>query len=515
MALALVAPLCVASGQAQASSSETHAAAVTRGDGDRGVQRTAARTAGSAGKSAFAQRLEREYVDPDRVYSTDVRWWLGDASHTDETLLEQIQALYDGGFRGVELAMQNDSAAADADYAYGSAMWTHKWNLMMNKLLDLGMGVYLTSGTHWATSNVPGLDPTSQAAMQNLTLGTGTVEAGDDLTTLPAPAPSARREGARFVTAYAYKVVEGDTVDPDSFVDLAPRVSQGTDVWTQNLTWTAPEDGTYRVFGLWTQGTFQTSSPATEPSYATNYFDVRGVEALREFWEEHYLSDPALRKKIRAGDVQLFMDSLEMSTGSGFTWWAEDMAKEFRKRKGYDITPYLFLIDGVAATPDIPYHEVGDTGRYRLEGAERQRQGIVNDYQDVLTQLWMERMLIPLKKWLNSVGIKTRAQFSYGRPLEMSEPGMAVDYPEAENYNQYDQVDLFRLHTGGPKLENKVLSSETGAQQPPFNATHQLMLRDAYSQFAAGFQRTVWHVWAADFGYGNYTWPGYLSLIHI
>ena len=79
------------------------------------------------------------------------------AANTDESLLEEIQALYDAGYRGVELCMQSDNAAPDATYAYGSEMWTHKWNLMMNKLLDLDMAVYLTSGTNWATSNVPGL----------------------------------------------------------------------------------------------------------------------------------------------------------------------------------------------------------------------------------------------------------------------------------------------------------------------------------------------------------------------
>lgn len=469
----------------------------------------AAETAATAKSSGFAEYLESKYVDPDRVFSTDVRWWLGEASHTDETLLEEIQALYDQGFRGVELAMQGDNGAPDALYAYGSEMWTHKWNLMMNKLLDLGMGVYLTSGTHWATSNVPGLDPTSQAAMQNLTLGTGTVNAGETLTAVPAPAANARREGASFVTAYAYRVVSGNTVDLDSFVDLAPLVTQGADVWTQSLDWTAPADGTYRVFGLWTQGTFQTSSPAAEPSYATNYFDERGVAALRAFWEEHYLSDPALRKKIRDGDVQLFMDSLEMSTGSGFTWWAEDMAEEFQARKGYDITPYLFLISGVRATPDIPYWDASKTGTYRIQDNEPLRTKIINDYHDVLTQLWMERMLIPLKDWLNSVGIETRAQFSYGRPMEMSEPGMALDYPETENFNQYNNIDLFRLNTGGPKLENKVLSSETGAQMANFNGTRQLDVRDAYSAYAAGIQRIVWHVWAAGYGYSNFGWPGY------
>ncbi|MEI5673239.1 MULTISPECIES: Ig-like domain-containing protein [unclassified Nocardioides] len=461
--------------------------------------------------SEFAQQLESKYVDPDRVYSTDVRWWLGEAANTDESLLEEVQALYDAGYRGVELCMQSDAGAPDSDYAYGSPMWTHKWNLMMNKLLDLGMAVYLTSGTNWATSNVPGLDPTSQQAMQNLTLGTGTVEAGQTLTTLPAPAVANRKAGARFVTAYAYKVTEGDTVDPSSYINLKPSITQGADAWTQNLSWTAPNDGTYRVFGMWTQGTFHSSSPSAQPAYATNYFDKRGVEALRAYWEEHYLADPALREKIAKGDVQLFMDSLEINTGTGFTWWSEDMVAEFQKRKGYDITPYLFLISGVAATPFTPYHEVRNTGTYKLNGQEQRRQGIINDYQDVLTQLYRERLLQPLKTWLNGVGIETRAQISYGRPLEMSEPAMDVDYPEAENFNQYNNVDIFRLWTGGAKLENKVLSSETGAQLPAYNGTRQMDVHDAYSAYAAGFQRMVWHVWGSGYSYGSYQWPGHNS----
>ncbi|SDE07821.1 Ig-like domain-containing protein [Nocardioides lianchengensis] len=466
------------------------------------------RTAASTESSAFAQHLESQYVDPDRVYSSDVRWWLGEAAHTDETLLEEIQALYDAGFRGVELCMQTDNAP-DADYAYGSAMWTHKWNLVMNKMLDLGMAVYLTSGTNWATSNVPGLDPASQSAMQGLIQGTATVAPGASLTALPAPAVSGRRDGAKFVNAYAYRVTEGNTVDPDSYVNLT--ATQGADVWTQGLSWTAPADGTYRVFATWTQGTYETSSPAAVPSYTTNYFDTRGVDALKAFWEEHYLADPALREKIAKGDVQLFMDSLEIEHGSGFTFWSEDMATEFQKRKGYDVRPYLFLINGVVSTFDLPYNSVATQGTYRLADAEQRRQGIVNDFLDVQTQLYRERMLQPLKKWLNSVGIETRAQISYGKEIEMSEPIMDVDYPEAENLNQYNQVDVFRQWTGGSKLENKVLSSESSAGVPSYNATRQLHLRDAYSTYAAGFQRMIWHIWGAGYGYGNFQWPGYTA----
>jgi hypothetical protein len=501
----VAATLSPASGAPVASADEV---AVTAGAAPSPT--AAVRTAADTESSAFAQHLEDRYIDPDRIYSSDVRWWLGEAAHTDETLLEEIQALYDAGYRGVELCMQNDNGAPNADYAYGSAMWAHKWNLMMNKLLDLGMSVYLTSGTNWDTSNVSGLDPTSQAAMQNLVMGTSTVAPGQSLTSLTAPAANARRAGATFHTAYAYRVTDGNTVNPDSFVNLKPLVTQGADVWTQNLTWTAPSDGTYRVFSMWNQGTFQASNPAAQPSYATNYFDVRGVAALRADWEQNYLADPALRAKIAAGDVQLFMDSLEIEHGAnGITFWAEDMAAEFQRRKGYDITPHLFLTAGVNASVSTPYHSVGTTGTYRLAEAEDRRQKIVNDIQDVQTQLYRERMLRPMKEWLNSVGIETRAQISYGKPVENSEPIMDVDYPEAENFNQYNQVDIFRLWTGGSKLENKVLSSESSAQAPTFGATRQLHLRDAYSTYAAGFQRMIWHTWAAGFGYGNYTWPGF------
>ena len=70
--------------------------------------------------ASFKETLESNYIDPDRIYSSDVRWWLGEASNTDEVILDEIQALYDGGFRGVELCMQNDEETPDETYSNGS-----------------------------------------------------------------------------------------------------------------------------------------------------------------------------------------------------------------------------------------------------------------------------------------------------------------------------------------------------------------------------------------------------------
>ena len=451
--------------------------------------------------SSFKEMLESNYTDPDRVYSSDVRWWLGEASNTDEVLLDEIQALYDGGFRGVELCMQSDEAADDATYAYGSEMWAHKWNLVMNKLLDLGMGVYLTSGTNWATSNVPAssIDPASQEALQVLAISDVekpmTVKAGETYSGA-VQLPATPQENTELNTVYAYKVGKTDdgtdrtTIEYGSAVKLWDRrdethedfVTQGSDAKDYTVTWTAPEgDGEYQIIATWSQGAYNSYAPGVEPCYTTNYFDERGVEALKKFWEEHYLSDPELVEKIKKGDVQLFMDSLELTYGDGFTWWCEDAVEKFQEIKGYDPMPYIIMVSGIGSGFEFSlntYYDMNgvndfifgeqNMATYMLSSSDEYdnltlREQIVNDWQDVMTQLYEERMLQPLKEWLNSFGIKTRAQISYGKAVEITEPSAYVDYPEAENLNQYNQADILRLHTAGAKLQNKVLSTETGA----------------------------------------------------
>ncbi len=486
-------------------------------------------------ETSFKQQLTSLYTDPDREYASDVRWWLADAGYTDEVLLKEIQAMYDAGFYGVELCMQ-DGDAPDELYAYGSEMWSHKWKLMMNKFLDLGMQVSLTSGTNWSTSNVPGLDPDSQAASQVIAMGREVVAPGATVTALPKPDTMRESNKGAFLGAYAYKLVSQEpgerinnrgavteftsyVVDYDTMIDLNDLTfTQGDTIYDQAFEWTAPDDGEYIVFAYWTHGNYVTASPAAETCYATNYFDVRGVEALREFWETHYLDDPELNEKIMNGDVQLFMDSIEINPTGGITWWTEDIRQEFIDRKGYDIMPYIFLVEGLPQVFAVydPYMEPAK-GYNDLYENEELREKLVNDWVDVLTQLNIENMLVPLKEWLNSVGIETRAQISYGRSWEITEPSVYVDYPEAEGYNQYNNVDILRLHTAGSKLQNKVLSTETGAWFSTYATTAQTRLDGIYSQYAAGFQRVIWHIWSSDYSYGtpfedsagNTMWPGW------
>ena len=42
----------------------------------------------AAEEDELVSRLEALYTAPDRAYATEVRWWMAEGAHTDETLLE-------------------------------------------------------------------------------------------------------------------------------------------------------------------------------------------------------------------------------------------------------------------------------------------------------------------------------------------------------------------------------------------------------------------------------------------
>lgn len=489
--------------------------------------------------SDFYYELVDDYADSEIEYRTEVRWWMAEGGHTDQTLEEEVRAMYDAGFRGVELCQLNESSLDASVYGYGSEQWNHDFHVVLNKALDLGMTVGITSGTNWNTTNVPGLDPDSQAAMQGVFATSELVEGGASISG-PAPrevlvagsfgAPDTMqpvRDENTFIGAYAFRVIGPDTqmalgeevemtrLDSASCIDLTGRITIDAN-GQECLDWTAPDDGDYYVFFYWQQGTAQQSSPSVEPSYCVNYFDIRGFEAFKEYFSANVLNDPELNKKIKNGDVQLFMDSLEISRGNCVTYWTEDFADEFMARKGYDIRPYLFMNIGLPAESELARWSPlpAEFGTFCVETDDLGTK-IFNDLRDVQTQLYMENLLEPMEEWLNEYNISLRAQISYGRYFEISEPTMAVDYPEAENLNQRNQVDIYRLWTGAAKLENKILSSETGALGGMgYSYDHQRHLQEAYALYAAGFSRINWHVWTSSWSPESITqnWPGFQSL---
>ena len=198
--------------------------------------------------SKFESDLSDKFLTPELSVKTDLRWWMASGMHTNETIKEEILAMYNAGFSGVELCQLADSMIDESVYGYGGAQWENDVKLILNTALDLGMSVSLTSGAGWSTANVPGLDPDTHQANQCIVLLKEELSAGQTRRGA-LPTDKRLREKSTFIGAVAVRKVSENVYSPDGYVVLTSLVKDKT------LSWTAPCDADYTVMYYYSQGT--------------------------------------------------------------------------------------------------------------------------------------------------------------------------------------------------------------------------------------------------------------------
>ena len=462
--------------------------------------------------------LVRLIKNPPIEYRPELRWWLAEGLHTDETLRYEIDTAYRLGFGGMEFLAMDEGDIDHSRYGWGAEEWVHDTQIVAEETTKRNMSVSFTSGTNWSNANLPTIDADHPAAAKELDLISEDLVAGAsrkgtlpriDLEAEPAPKliPGHRGEIHQqvLVAVVAARMVEetevGAILDIESVEDLTGRVHDGA------LDWTAPEDGTWRLFTYWMHGTGQTASPSASVNYTVNYLDPDGAQAVIDYWDSTVLT-PALREQIgRNSRAQMYMDSLELWTyGAGGLFWGRTVAEEFRSRRGYDITPWLpFLTRNVVLmAADTVYHnEPRDEHRITVEKVRF-------DYVHTLTDLYIENMLRPFAAFLHENGMTLRAEISYGLPFEITRPGPEVDGIETESLEFGSQIDAYRLMAGPAHLFGKQYSSETGATTRNHMLDHRFYDQIIATQLAAGITKTVLHGWASTAGAEGVTaWPGH------
>ena len=130
-----------------------------------------------------------------------------------------------------------------------------------------------------------------------------------------------------------------------------------------------------------------------------------------------------LKGNIRA----LFTDSMELEGAN----WTNDMAEEFQKRYGYDITEWLpfvlFKIGSMGSA--LNYNPVVPVA----DEFQKQTQRARYDFEDFKAQLMQERFTNTYLAWCHQLGVKARAQ-AYGRGFYPLENAMGYDIPEGESW---------------------------------------------------------------------------------
>ena len=463
--------------------------------------------------SSFDHHIEN-LQNPPIEYRPEIRWWLAEGLHTDETLRREIDAAHRLGFGGMEFLAMDEGDVDHARYGWGAEEWIHDSQIVVEETTKRKMSVSFTSGTNWSNANVPGIDPDHDAAAKELNFtaedlagGAGRqgplsrIDLDEDRggSSLPGHRVAPTRQD--LVAVIAVPVLSDGTLDAGAVLDLTD------DIEGESLDWSAPAGQDWRLFTFWMHGTGQTASPSATVNYTVNYLDLAGVTAVTDYWTDHVLT-PELRAQIAANPrTQMYMDSLELGTwGPGGMFWGRSVADEFRTRRGYDIAPWLPFL--VRTTQMMAVRTT-----YTYEPPEKDRATVEKvrfDYVKTLTDLYIECMLRPFATFLHENGITLRSEISYGLPFELTRPGPEVDGIETESLEFGSQIDGYRLLAGPAHLFDKQYSSETGATSRNHMLDHRFYDQIIATQFAAGVTKTVLHGWASPAGAEGATeWPGH------
>jgi hypothetical protein len=444
----------------------------------------------------------------------DVRWWLAEGFHTDETLKRDIQLLQDAGFGAAEFLAMDEQGVDHRKYGWGSEEWVHDTHTMIRETTERGMGASVTSGTNWSNANLITINPDDRAAAKELDYTVESLRGGQSRS---GPLQKANVKMPQVNVQELVAVVAARRVDVRNdgkgtvFLDRNSVFVLTGNVQGESLEWQAPAGGDWELFSFWLHGTGQTATPSAGISYTVNYIDRYGIDALIGYWDKEVLTEE-LRGYIKKNPrVQMYMDSLELSTyGKGGQFWGYHFIEEFQKRRGYDLIPYLpwVLRKGAGL--------MGGTYTYRYEGDPADTEGMLflrklrNDLYQTMTDLYMDNMLRPMQEWLHRVGMTLRAEISYGMPFEISLPGKYVDGIETESVEFASQIEPYRNLSGPAHLYGRLYSSETGATMMNYRMGLDFYTQIIYTQFAAGVARTVFHGYSSIAGSEAATyWPGH------
>jgi len=188
-------------------------------------------------------------------------------------------------------------------------------------------------------------------------------------------------------------------------------------------------DGNHILYvGIWREGYANVTAGAPgADGPVLNHFNKAAVEKYLNRMSDSL--NPVLDGKLGNHLRAMFCDSLELSG----TNWTADFAKEFEKRRGYSLDPYLpFMADA-----DYSFAEAGaPLPTESLQGENNFADSIRRlryDFNVTIIELFGERFLQTFTDWCHKNGVRSRVQ-AYGRECHPLDSSFLVDNPECETW---------------------------------------------------------------------------------
>ena len=370
------------------------------------------------------EQLYEGFRQPSSEYRPFVRWWWnGDKVEADE-LVREMRLLNEAGIGGVEINPIAFPSYCDSlgkvSLQWLSPEWIDMLRVCFDEADSLDMTCDLLVGSGWPFG-AEFLDENERAQIM-----VNYAEPVTGPTTLTIIRDSLCSKAMPKVSS-PYKDNTKELMLLRLYPNPASSVNDGIDVWQADSVFTIEiPEGDYTLAALVKiNGFLEVINGA--PGAAGPVLDHFNTEAVNRYL--YNMSDSIegrigpLKGNIRA----LFTDSMELEGAN----WTSDMASEFQKRYGYDITEWLpfvlFKIGSMGSA--LNYNPVVPVTEDFQKMVERARY----DFEDFKAQLMQERFTATYLEWCHTLGVKARAQ-AYGRGFYPLENAMGYDIPEGESW---------------------------------------------------------------------------------
>lgn len=463
----------------------------------------------SKGEAIWLKTFEFDpgtFLNPPPEFGPFTRWWWPGNDVTKEELKREVELLAENGFAGVEVQPFTRGLNPDAPreelervYSWDTPEFYENLKTVLDQARISGLIVDLNGGSGWPTG---GPHIKQEDNILNLGYASLNIEGGKKIS-MEVPRPSMKHRPvamagiqikyaeidpalAKLQAVVAARIVleqEGEPIHLDSSTvkDISGSVRENM------INWDAP-GGKWKIIAFWSYpaGEIPVLIAKKDPGLVVDHLDSAKVIANYEYlFGTRSGLEPYYGNPLRA----IFNDSYEFKVDRHYS---EDFLDLFRKRRGYDITPWLpaNMQPGYNNHAESAYFPNQNPDFYFSPDDWRLRY----DYDFTLSDVLQDHFFTPTRNWFESRGMLHRTQ-PYGLAMDIIAAAGNSSIPETEQLFSEGSEGFLKIVTSGAHLYNRpLITSESVVYRYRGEMTTPQKIKISVDKaFAAGINQIIYH----------------------
>jgi hypothetical protein len=427
------------------------------------------------------------FQKPAQSFAPMARWWWPGNDVSQKELKREMNLFADNFFGGVEVQPVNLLIPMNAEIrpkvtSWDSPVYYANLKVVMEEARKRSLIVDVTNGSGWPPGG-PFLD--AEDGFLSLEYAEVTIIGGKKQS-LPLPrVQNNTTVPSRLQAVVAYKLSDKASRDTGHLVPLDAISARVLNAFVSNdtLHWSFP-NGRWKVIAFWAIPSGEQTNIAATPKQGPvlDHFDSTKVLKL---YHHLFGSGTGLQPYFGNPMRAVFNDSYEFKANRHYS---RDLIPYFKKKRGYDITPYL------AANMQRGYNFVSYMNPHAKPDFifSNEDWRLRNDYDVTLGELLGEHFFKTSKKWLEPQGLLHRTQ-AYGLNMDMLAMAGLASVPETES--MLGSEAAIKVMTSGALLYNRPLVSAESVVfgNRAYTTTPQKIKLAVDKLFAAGVNQVIYH----------------------